>query len=214
MLQRIRIISIVLLPAMFVWLGARVQTDLKDVEVQKVQNWDRFEHSLEVHGDSPANDLLGLLEVLNAKLGPEYTQKDVRALAQHIFKLSRRYDFPPAFILSLIDVESGFNTHAVSHRGAVGLLQLRWDTAEDMARKLGLPWKGEETMRDPKLNLEMALRYLHDLRREFKQPKFYVTAYNHGPARMAQILRNREPLPDGYYKKVIRSYQNYHAGAY
>src|SRR5688572_27686047 len=45
-------------------------------------------------------------------------------LAQHIIFLCKEYRFDPAFILSLIEVESGFHVKAASKVGALGLMQV------------------------------------------------------------------------------------------
>ncbi|MDX1576466.1 MAG: transglycosylase SLT domain-containing protein, partial [Kiloniellales bacterium] len=37
---------------------------------------------------------------------------------------ARRYAVPPALLLAIIHAESNFDPHAVSHKGAVGLMQL------------------------------------------------------------------------------------------
>src|SRR4051812_5251726 len=64
------------------------------------------------------------------------------------------YKMDPLLIMSLVTVESHFQKDAKSHRGAVGLMQLMPDTAEEMAERTGM---GKNLLRkdleNPDLNL-------------------------------------------------------------
>src|SRR4051794_21795119 len=57
-------------------------------------------------------------------------------LAKHLVCLSRQFRFDPAFILSLIQVESSFRVKAVSSVGARGLMQLMPSTAAFVVQSL------------------------------------------------------------------------------
>jgi soluble lytic murein transglycosylase len=132
--------------------------------------------------------------------------KEVQILGERIWTLSYRYGFPPEFILSLMEVESNFRRDAISPKGAIGILQLKMSTAQSAAIKGDLPWGGMDGLRDPLQNIELALIYLSELRDHFKDPRFYITAYNHGPTRLRRILREGDSFPEGYYRRVMQSY--------
>jgi soluble lytic murein transglycosylase len=98
---------------------------------------------------------------------------------------AREAGVEPALLRALVAVESGGDAAAVSRRGAVGLLQLMPGTGEEMAARLGVPWRGEATLRDPETNLRLGAAYLRRLLDRFDgQAAFAVAAYNAGPERV------------------------------
>jgi soluble lytic murein transglycosylase-like protein len=130
-------------------------------------------------------------------------------LAHHILELCKHYRFDPAFILSLIQVESGFHVKAQSPVGAVGLMQLMPATAQHMVDEWNLPGPmGTSTMEraltDPFFNITMGVAYLSTLRDHYqgRSPYFLLAAYNVGPARMDELLAKRMFKPD----KTVKYY--------
>jgi soluble lytic murein transglycosylase-like protein len=79
----------------------------------------------------------------------------------------------------VIKAESGFNVHAVSRKGAQGLMQLMPGTAS----QLGVP-----NAFDPQANVEGGAKYLRELleRYNFDLVKA-LAAYNAGPQRVEQF---------------------------
>jgi soluble lytic murein transglycosylase-like protein len=92
---------------------------------------------------------------------------------------SGRYRLDPDLVNSVIKAESGFNTHAVSPKGAQGLMQLMPKTAS----QLGVP-----NAFDPAANVEGGTKYLRELleRYNFDLVKA-LAAYNAGPQRVEQF---------------------------
>jgi len=97
---------------------------------------------------------------------------------QAVADASDRYRLDPDLVNSVIRAESGFNPHAVSRKGAQGLMQLMPDTAS----KLGVP-----NAFDPGANVDGGTRYLRELleRYNFDLIKA-LAAYNAGPRRVEQ----------------------------
>lgn len=85
---------------------------------------------------------------------------------------ARMHGVPTDLFLRLVQQESGWKPHAVSHAGAIGLAQLMPGTA----RKLRV------NPRDPKQNLEGGARYLMQMYRKFGSWRLALAAYNAGPA--------------------------------
>lgn len=79
------------------------------------------------------------------------------ALYPLIEQTARRLDVDVALVMALIEVESGFNTAAVSPKGARGLMQLLPTTA----RLYGL--RDAQELHQPARNLEIGIRHLKDL---------------------------------------------------
>jgi Transglycosylase SLT domain len=99
-------------------------------------------------------------------------------LNEVINSISDQHHLDPDFISSVIHAESGFNQHAVSPKGAQGLMQLMPGTAS----KLGV-----SNAFDPRANVEGGTRYLSELleRYNFDVVKA-LAAYNAGPLRVQQ----------------------------
>ncbi len=99
-------------------------------------------------------------------------------LNEVIHSISGQHHLDPDFISSVIHAESGFNQHAVSPKGAQGLMQLMPGTAS----KLGV-----SNAFDPRANVEGGTRYLSELleRYNFDVIKA-LAAYNAGPQRVQQ----------------------------
>ncbi|MCB1312197.1 MAG: lytic transglycosylase domain-containing protein [Sedimentitalea sp.] len=84
---------------------------------------------------------------------------------------ARKHAIPEDLFLRLVQQESGWNPHAKSHKGALGLAQLMPATA----RALGVD------PHDPQQNLEGGARYLARQYREFGSWRLALAAYNAGP---------------------------------
>lgn len=92
------------------------------------------------------------------------------------------YKFDPLFVMALVKVESGFARDALSHRGAVGLMQLMPDTGMEMARRAGLQITSPDQLAAPEVNIHLGIHYLSLLRDEFQDDTTAIlAAYNAGP---------------------------------
>lgn len=91
---------------------------------------------------------------------------------------SGKHGIDPDLISSVIRAESGFNPHAVSRKGAQGLMQLMPATAS----KLGV-----RDSFDPAANVDGGTQYLSDLLSLYHGDIIKaLAAYNAGPERVAQ----------------------------
>src|SRR5690606_37808371 len=96
---------------------------------------------------------------------------------------------PPELVLSIARQESEFNHTASSHVGAQGLMQLMPGTAEEMARKLGEPYRRDRLTADPAYNARLGAAYLGGLRDRFgASTALTASGYNAGPGRPVQWL--------------------------
>ena len=84
---------------------------------------------------------------------------------------ARKHGVPEDLFLRLVQQESGWNPHAVSHAGATGLAQLMPGTAA----KLGVDPS------DPQQNLDGGARYLAMMYAKFGSWRLALAAYNAGP---------------------------------
>ncbi len=84
---------------------------------------------------------------------------------------ARKHGVPEDLFLRLVQQESGWNSGAVSPKGATGLAQLMPDTANLMGVDIN----------DPKDNLHGGARYLKMMYDRFGSWKLALAAYNAGP---------------------------------
>lgn len=112
---------------------------------------------------------------------------------------SSRHQIDSDFINSVIHAESDFNPHAVSRKGARGLMQLMPGTAS----KLGV-----ENPFDPSANVDGGTRYLRELLDYYHGDMAKtLAAYNAGPNRVAQyhgVPPYRET--HAYVSRIIREF--------
>ena len=95
-----------------------------------------------------------------------------RELNAMVEKAAKAHDVDPLLVQSVIKVESNYNVHAVSNKGAEGLMQLMPSTARMM---------GVSNSFDPQQNIEAGVKYLKHLKDLYKDDRLALAAYNAGP---------------------------------
>jgi soluble lytic murein transglycosylase-like protein len=120
-------------------------------------------------------------------------------LSQVVNSASAAYHLDPDLVNSVIHAESGFNSRAVSRKGAQGLMQLMPGTAGRL---------GVTNPLDPEANVGGGTRYLRQLleRYHFDLVKA-LAAYNAGPLRVEQY-RGVPPYREtrAYVARIVRDY--------
>lgn len=97
-----------------------------------------------------------------------------RPYQKTIDRICEDLELSRALVVSIIEVESGFNPTVVSRKGAKGLMQLMDETARDM---------GVGNVLDPVENIEGGCKYLRFLFDRFGDQTDHVLAgYNAGPS--------------------------------
>jgi len=126
-------------------------------------------------------------------------------IARVIDRESAEHGYDPLFVTALMQVESGCLATA---RGgdALGMVQLLPSTAREVAKRLGMPWRGEQTLTEPALNIEIGVHYLRELEEQLGDPYLAVAAYNMGPARVLQMSSDRARRTQ-YVRKVLLRYE-------
>jgi soluble lytic murein transglycosylase-like protein len=122
----------------------------------------------------------------------------------HIFiiQTASQHQIDPALIKAIIMAESGYNTKAVSKKGAKGLMQLMPGTAQSL---------GVEDIFNPHQNITGGVQYFKQMVNRFNgDVKLALAAYNAG----SRNVRNYNGVPPfkathSYIKKVFKYYQIY-----
>lgn len=113
----------------------------------------------------------------------------------------------PLLVASIVANESSFRPRAVSHMGAVGLMQLRPFVARDVADRSAIEWRGLETLYEPQLNVRLGARYFGELVERFDgDPHLALTAYNYGPTHVSNQVSLGAYAGSGYASRVLDLY--------
>ena len=110
---------------------------------------------------------------------------------------------------ALIATESGFDTFAVSPKGAVGLMQLMPPTAERYGVKADKKTPIEKKLTDPKTNIKAGSSYLRDLIKLFPgQLELALAAYNAGEGAVQRAGNKVPNYPEtkNYVRTVMQLY--------
>lgn len=100
---------------------------------------------------------------------PPVSREAVRSI---IAETAKRHEVDPLLVESMVQVESGYDPKAVSHKGALGLMQLIPATAKRF---------GVANPFDAQQNIEGGVRYLKYLRELYKNDdRLALAAYNAG----------------------------------
>ena len=113
---------------------------------------------------------------------------------EEIIAVAEKYDLDAALLFAVVKTESGFNSGAVSKKGAVGLMQILPSTGQFIAEKKGIT---DYDLFDVNTNLDFGAydwKYLGDKFGEFTET---AAAYNAGEGTVKTWLNNKEYSPDG-----------------
>ena len=117
--------------------------------------------------------------------------------------------------------ESRFDKNAVSHKGAIGLMQLLPTTAQQVANDLGISFDPDD-LYTPSTNILLGTYYLYTLLDRFNDLNTAICAYNAGPSKVSTWLKNSEYSTDqktlyntpyketnNYLNKILRGQRIY-----
>jgi soluble lytic murein transglycosylase len=86
-------------------------------------------------------------------------------------------------------------------------MQVRPFVGRDVAGRIGLPWRGEQTLLDPVANVRIGTAYLAELLDRFGSQELALAAYNIGPTRLARRLARGEVRNPAFVSRVMLEYQ-------
>jgi len=112
-------------------------------------------------------------------------QRSIERYGEIIRQHALEYELDWRLVLAVIRQESSFQTTAVSHKGAYGLMQLMPVTQMELVEKLGVP-----EAQSPQFNIQAGMYHLKSLHRYFGSAKgedrlkLSLAAYNAGLGRI------------------------------
>lgn len=144
---------------------------------------------------------------------PKYPLK----YADEINFFCNKYNVSNALVFSIIKAESDFKKDAVSSKNAIGLMQIKTETASFIMNEK----VSEDDLKTPHINIAVGTKYLRYLLDKFSDIKLVICAYNAGEGNVAKWLKNDEyfvnselvkiPIEEtnNYYKSVTKNLKNY-----
>lgn len=129
------------------------------------------------------------------------------SFALRICEESKKYEIDWKLVLAIIQAESEFEVYARSHKGAIGLMQVRPNTAKWVSSRLGIKYRGLDSLYDPDYNISLGMHYLDLMRKKYSNIEEALVAYNRGPAGLEREMENNSDLPAGYIEKVMGYYR-------
>ena len=147
-------------------------------------------------------------------LSEKRLSKDARRrLTEQLWQISHAYSIDPLMVLAVVAQESHGNPNARGRMqsgafsGALGLMQIKLETAQKMAWRFGLRVNSEEDLFKPEVNVTVGTAYLIRLIGKYGSWKEALIAYNLGHSAVDRMLERGQPLPLRYYERVISKYQ-------
>jgi soluble lytic murein transglycosylase len=140
--------------------------------------------------------------------GPEDTRHYSLRFPLHHAESIRRYasaqSLDPAWVAAQTRSESSFMPRARSGADARGLMQLLPGTGMQVAKRIGVPWAGGESLYDPDTNLQLGTAYLRQMLERYDgQAYLAIAAYNAGPAPVDRWRAARGQLePDMFIESI------------
>lgn len=125
-----------------------------------------------------------------------------KSYEEEILKAARQYNIDPDLVKAVIKVESNFSSTAVSQKGAVGVMQLMPETAQDYS--VNDPF-------NPTDNINGGTKYLKDLVEMFNgNLQLALAAYNAGQNAVIKYGFKVPPYAEtiDYVEKVLTHYSN------
>ena len=187
------------------------------VKLENLANKERILHNdlehLEVVGKWTL-DYVKIEKALTYMLGDRISDITFRILAEQLWQISQSYSLDPLMILAVVAQESRGNPLARGQfqtgrfSGAIGLMQIKLETAKSMGRRFGLIVEGEEDLLRPEVNVVVGSAYLIRLIGKYGNWREALVAYNLGHTAVDKLLEKSAPLPTVYYEGVLAKYRD------
>lgn len=119
----------------------------------------------------------------------------------HIAEAAKRFAISERWIRAVMQAESDHDPHAISPKGAMGLMQIMPATWTELRTRYGL---GDDPY-DPRDSILAGTAYIAELHDLYGSPGF-LAAYNAGPGRYEKHLVTGDPLPAetvAYMAKIV-----------
>ncbi|UCG05719.1 MAG: lytic transglycosylase domain-containing protein [Desulfobacterales bacterium] len=182
-----------------------ITIEFKSIDLLDVIDWEETSLAADGTGSLPAlapEPKTQNIKGAEGKIPSVRGKQAERLFRSFIYRVAHRHHVDPAMVQAIIMAESSFNPHAISKRGAIGLMQLMPDTAKSL---------GIEDPLNPEHNITGGVLYFKKLLKEFRgDVKLALAAYNSG-SRKVKEYQGVPPFKSTqvYIEKVFEYYRHY-----
>ncbi|MGF7185419.1 membrane-bound lytic murein transglycosylase MltF [Desulfitispora alkaliphila] len=135
---------------------------------------------------------------------PQLDGEDSLIIARAIMDNANKYNLDPGLVVSVIEHESTFNPDAVSHMGAIGLMQIMPNTGKAVATQLGI---NDYSLYHIEDNIQIGTHYLMYLIELYDNDYHKaLTAYNRGPQGLQTFVKSTGTPKSNYSKTILNNY--------
>jgi peptidoglycan lytic transglycosylase len=120
---------------------------------------------------------------------------------------ARNYRIESALLAAVVYQESKFEADARSEAGAIGLMQLRPETAKGIALRTGGRRFRVEDLYEPEINVRYGSWYLRHLLDKYGREETALAAYNAGQTRVDEWLRRGQGIAFAETRAYVRRVQ-------
>ena len=134
---------------------------------------------------------------------------------EHIQQAAEEYQVSPYVIAAMIKCESDYNPNVVSSAGAVGLMQMMPETAQEVAARglVDSSVYSPNNLYDPETNINYGTAYIRYLVERYHEMNPAIAAYNAGMGNVDKWLQDTDDVrtsiefeeTENYLKRVNRA---------
>ncbi|MBE6646773.1 MAG: lytic transglycosylase domain-containing protein [Ruminococcaceae bacterium] len=117
--------------------------------------------------------------------------------SEFVTKYAHEYGVDEALVYAVMKTESGFDSSAVSSKGAVGLMQIMPSTFEWLTNDIFHEHLDKGMLYDPETNIKYGTYYLSRLYDRFGDWDTAIAAYNGGEGNVSEWLSDPKYSDDG-----------------
>ncbi|MCX5832063.1 MAG: lytic transglycosylase domain-containing protein [Deltaproteobacteria bacterium] len=125
---------------------------------------------------------------------------------QTVIKESLHYGVDYRLILAIMKTESNYRQNVISPDGARGFMQIQPSTASEIAKEIGIPYRGLKDLCDPQMNIRMGIYYISKMIDLFNDLPTALFAYNVGHNKAKRLMAEDKDPNTTYTKRVIAEY--------
>lgn len=169
----------------------KAMQDLTGARAEWVHNLDRSSYQQKLTFAALAEQQgwhdLGILATIRAEAWDALDLRFPMPLRPTFDRVAREHGMESTLLYAISRQESAMYPLAQSPVGARGLMQLMPATARHTAGKVGYPYRDEQQLFDPEVNIQLGSAYLKGLLDNYNGNRvFAAAAYNAGPGRVAR----------------------------
>lgn len=148
-----------------------------------------------------------------------------RTYKEVVVVYAEEYNVEENLVFAVIKAESNFDENAVSHREAIGLMQIMEETAKDVAQKYNIEIdynNAKQEISNVQNNINIGTKYLSVLLERYQNKEVALAAYNAGIGNVDNWIEKGIIKSDGsdienvpyketnnYVRKILRNYKIY-----